>query len=170
MNFKDLAKKRYSCRSFSDKRVEPEKIENIIKTGILAPTAVNRQPYQIFSVQSKEGKEAIKESTSCTYGADEFLIVGYRKEDAWVREFDDRNFGDVDASIVATHLMMAIFDEGLATTWVGHFDAPRLKEQFSALKDYDLVALFPIGYPAEDGGPSERHFDRKSKDELCTII
>ena len=40
MDFLELAKKRYSCRSISDKPVEDEKIEKILKAGMLAPTAI----------------------------------------------------------------------------------------------------------------------------------
>ena len=57
-------------------------------------------------------------------------------------------------------------DEGLGTTWVGKFDAPAMKELLPQTAGYDLVALFPIGYPAEDAEPSPRHFQRKPESDL----
>lgn len=169
MAFKELAEKRYSCRSFSNKKVEKELVEQIIETAIKAPTAVNKQPFKIFWFDSEKAKQDIHEATKCTFGADAFLVVGY-KEEGWVRSFDQRNFADIDAGIVATHMMMEIADLGLGTTWVGHFDAPLLKLLYPEMKDYNLIALFPIGYATEDAQPSERHFKRKSREEILEIL
>lgn len=170
MEFKKLIEDRYSCRSFSDRKVEPELIEKIIEAGRIAPTAVNNQPFKIFWLNSDQAKENVRQASRCTFGADQFLVVGYREENGWERPFDRRNFADIDAGIVATHIMLAIEDLGLSTTWVGHFDAPLLKSQYSQMKDYHLIALFPIGYAAKDAAPSERHFKRKSREELLEIL
>ncbi len=170
MDFKELAESRYSCRKFSDRKVEPALVEQIIESAIQAPTAVNMQPFQIFWMRSEQAKKALHQVTNYTFGADTFLLVGCRKEDGWVRTYDGRNFADVDGSIVATHMMMQIADLGLATTWVGHFDAPKLQELHPELMNYDLIALFPVGYAAEDAQPAPRHFVRKSREELLQIL
>ena len=170
MNFKELAAERYSCRQMTDRKVDEALVEQIIETGILAPTAVNKQPFKLFWMKSDEAKKAIHDVTRFTFGADTFLVVGYKKKDGWVRSFDGRPFADVDASIVATHLMMEITDLGLATTWVGYFDAPLLQSLQPAMKDYELIAIFPIGYAAEDGGPSPRHTVRKSREDLLECL
>lgn len=170
MEFSELAKARYSCRELSGKKVEKELIDKIIETAILSPTAVNRQPYRIWVVESEEGKEKISQVTNYTFGADIFLVLGYKEEDAWVRKYDNRNFGDVDASIVGTHMMMEITDLGLGTTWVGYFDAPLMKELFPQMKDYELIAIFPVGYEAETAQPSPRHTQRKTKEEIVEVL
>ena len=170
MNFTELAKKRYSCRAISSKKVEREKIDAIIDSAILAPTAVNKQPFKIFLMDSEEAKKNICSITNCTFGADVFLVVGYKADDAWVREYDGHNFGEVDASIVATHMMLQITDLGLETTWVGHFNAPELKKLYPQMNDYELIAIFPVGYPEESAKPSERHFIRKEKEEILEIL
>lgn len=171
MTFQELAEKRYSCRKFTEKKVEKELVEKIIKAGMAAPTAVNKQPYKIFWMESEQAKENIKKVTRFTFGADTFLLVVADENEGWVRKYDERKFADVDASIVATHMMLAIEDLGLATTWVGYFDAPLLKDLCPELKDYDLLAIFPIGYAAEDGGePSERHYQRKEWDEVVKML
>ena len=76
----------------------------------------------------------------------------------------------MDASIVATYIMLAIHNEGLRSTWVGHFDAPKIKEFFPQMADYDLIAIFPIGYATEKGVPSPRHAQRKNVAELVEIL
>lgn len=170
MNFQELAEKRYSCRSFSDKKVDKELVEKIIKAGIVAPTAVNTQPIKIFWLASEKAKEAVRQVSNCTFGADTFLMIGYKEENGWVRPFDGRNFADIDAGIVATHMMLAIEDLGLSTTWVGYFDAPRLQEMYPEMQGYHLIALFPVGYAAEDSAPSDRHFKRKTPEEIVDIL
>lgn len=170
MTFQELAEKRYSCRAFTDQPVDRTLLDKLVETAMVAPTAVNRQPVQVFLMESEQAKETIRAVTKFTFGAEHFLVVGARNEEAWVRGYDGRNFADVDAAIVATHIMMEISDLGLSTTWVGHFDAPRLKELCPEMQDLDLIAIFPIGYAAEDAEPSPRHFQRKAKEELLTVL
>ena len=168
MDFEELIKKRFSCRKFTDRPVEPEKIEKIIQAGIDAPTAVNRQPFHIFKMESPQAKEAVRACTKCHFGANTFLIIGSDRQSGWVRPFDGKPFADVDAAIAATHMMLMIEELGLASTWVGYFDAPALKEKCPQLNAWELIAIFPIGYAAEE--PSPRHFERKDVQALATEL
>ncbi len=54
MNFLELAKNRYSCRSFMNKPVEQEKLNLILEAGKVAPTARNIQPQRILVITDKE--------------------------------------------------------------------------------------------------------------------
>ena len=170
MDFLELARERYSCRQLSNRKVEKEKLDKIIEAGILAPTATNAQPYKIWLIESCEAKEKLAKANRYQFGAEVFFVVGAKKDEAWVRKFDNYNFADVDASIVATHMMLEIADLGLGTTWVGHFDEPLLKEEFPEMKDYELIAIFPVGYPAEDVKPAERHNIRRNVEEAVAYF
>ena len=170
MNFIDLAKSRYSCRKFSTRLVENEKIDKIIEAGLLAPTGINAQPFKIWKIESEEYINKVAQATPFTFGARTILAVGADKTQAYNRKFDDKNFAEIDAVIVATHMMLEVQELGLGTTWVGHFDPKILKAQIPQMKDYEIVGLFPIGYPAEDVKPSEKHFQRKAKEEVVTIL
>lgn len=165
MDFLKLAKERYSCRRLTDKPIESEKIERILQAAIAAPTAKNIQPYKIWKITSAEAMEKIKQVTNFTFGAGLILAVGVDKNESFVRPFDEMNFGHIDGAIVATHIMLAVQAENLGTTWVGWFDAPKLQELIPEMKGYDLIALFPIGYPAEDAKPSNRHEERRKISE-----
>ena len=145
-------------------------MDEIIEAGRLAPTAVNKQPFKVFRLESEEAKEAIRQCTTCTFGANTFLVIGARAETGWVRPFDGRPFADVDAAIAATHMLLKIADLGLASTWVGWFDAPKLRELCPAMKGYDLMALFPIGYAAEDAEPALKHYLRKNTEEISEVL
>ena len=170
MDFMKLAKERYSCRKFSDKRVEKEMIDKIIEAGRIAPTAVNRQPFKIFIMNSEHAKTMVRENTTCTFNADCFLIMGYKDDEGWIRKYDDKNFSEIDAVIAATHMMLEIQDLGLATTWVGYFNEPKLKRNFPEMKDYKLIAIFPVGYAADDAIPSENHFKRKTTEMITEVL
>lgn len=170
MPFLTLAEKRYSCRKLLDRPVEEEKLKRILEAGNLAPTAVNKQPFHIWVLKSPEAMEHFRQVTSYTFGAPVAFVVGSKAADAWIRPYDKKNFADVDAAIAATQMMLEIEALGLGTTWVGHFDASKLKEFFPVMAAYELVAIFPVGYPAPEAEPSARHTQRVGIDKLTTWL
>ena len=76
----------------------------------------------------------------------------------------------VDAAIVATYLMLAAENEGLATLWVGSFDPALLRDILPGTEGYELVAMINVGYPAPDSHPSAMHGVRKTVGELVTRV
>ena len=170
MDLLELSKARYSCRKISDKPVEQEKLDRILATAVSAPTAKNNQPYKLWLIQSDEALELFKQACHFTFGARNVIVVGGNPSEAFVRPFDGKNFVDVDAAIVGTHIMLAIQAEGLASTWVGYIDTPKLKELFPGMADYEIVAAFPIGYAADDAKPSARHNERRSVEEVVETL
>ena len=65
----ELAEARYSVRKFTDKPVEKEKLDAILRAGQIAPTAGNYQAQRVCVVQSPEGMETLRTLTKCHYGA-----------------------------------------------------------------------------------------------------
>ena len=170
MSFLEWAKARYSCRKLTSEAIEPEKIERILQAAIAAPTAKNLQRYTIWAVKSPEAFDKLKQTTNYTFGSALAFVVGAKKDGAFDRPFDNKNFAEVDAAIVATHLMLAVQDEGLGTTGVGYFDAPKMQELFPEMQGYELIAIFPVGYPAETAKPSNRHEDRRPMSEAVVEL
>ena len=170
MDFYAVIQKRYSCRAFSPRAVEQEKINRILEAGHIAPTAVNKQPVHVWAVTNPNMQEAIKGVTRSNYGAPLILVVGCRPSDAWVRRYDGKNGAEVDASIVATYLMLAAENEGLATLWVGSFDPALLKDILPDTAGYELVAMINVGYPADGSEPSAMHGIRIPMEEFVTIL
>ena len=168
MEFNDVLNRRYSCRAFAARGVEQEKVERILEAGRMAPTAVNKQPVHIWAVSQPTTLEAIKGVTRSNYGAPLILVVGCRPADAWVRRYDGKNGAEVDAAIVATYLMLAAENEGLATLWVGSFDPALLQDILPGSEGYELVAMINVGYPSADSQPSPMHSERKTIEELVT--
>ena len=156
--FLNLANDRYSVRKFESGEVPQADIDKVIEAGICAPTAVNYQPFKIWVIKSAEAREKLLSCTKMQFiaPADVIFMIGSKADEAWVRQFDSKNFADVDASIVTTQMMLEIHDLGYGSTWIGHFDVNKVKELFSDTKAYELVALLPMGRIAADCRSEER--------------
>ncbi len=170
MEFNTVIQNRYSCRAFAVRAVEQEKVDRTLEAGRIAPTAVNKQPVHVWAVSNPETLEAIKGVTRSNYGAPLILVVGCRPADAWARRYDGKSGAEVDASIIATYLMLAAENEGLATLWVGSFDPALLKGILLGTDGYELVAMINVGYPADGSVPSPMHGSRIPMDEFVTKL
>ena len=166
--FQALARERYSCRAFQDAPLTDAQIGQILEAARLAPTAANKQPVHVWVVKSPEGLEKLKGATDYTYGAPVVFMVGARADAAWVRKYDGKNGADVDAAIVGTHIMLEASALGLGNVWVGSFDPAKIKADFPETEGYEIVCLFPVGFPAAGAGP--KHEERVPLEEFASEI
>ena len=102
--FLELAKTRYSVRTFKSQPIEPEKLAQILEVGRVAPTACNNQPQRIKVITDPADLAKADECTPCRFNAPALLLVCYDRTACWERKFDGADSGEVDASIVTTHL------------------------------------------------------------------
>ena len=160
MKFIKLVEQRYSLRKFSDKPIEKEKLDLVLKAGQLAPTACNYQPQRILVIEN-EGLEILKRCTKFHFGARMVLLICYDNAISWKRSFDHKDSGDTDASIVSTHMMLQATEIGLGTTWVGLFDPDLIAKEFNLPNNIVPVVLMPLGYPSQDATQSPHHNKRK---------
>ncbi len=171
MTFMELAKARYSVRGFADKAVEQEKLDKIIEAGIVAPTAKNQQPFRIYVMKSAEAMEKMNKLTRCIYGAPIALLVCYNEEEAWHSPFNEEyDAGEMDATIVLTHMMLEAWELGIGSCWVGLFDHDEAAKEFGLPAEIKPVAVMPLGYAAEGAGPSPRHTEYRDKAELVAEL
>ena len=143
-------------------------IDSILDAGRLAPTAVNRQPVHVWAIVDEEMRSRLTEATKYTFGAPVVFIIGADKKSAWVRKNDGKNSAEIDASIVCTHMMLEVADLGLGSTWVGSFDEEIVKKILPQTADYEVLALLPVGHPAD--GASANHDIRIEMEKFATII
>ena len=170
MTFEELTKARYSLRKFSDKPVEQEKLDLILEAARTAPTAHNFQPQRVFVLRSAEALEKADRCTGAHFHPPVMLVVAYDAAQAWKREGDGKNHGEIDASIAAAQMMLQAADLGLGTTYVGMFDPEALLREFPRMTGLTPIALLPLGYPAEGAHPSRLHGDRKPLEELTVEL
>ena len=168
MNFSELAEKRYSVRSFRPDKVNEDAVGRIIRAGYVAPTACNRQPFRIIAVQSEEGLERFRRCTECHFGAPLAFIVCCDRTLQWTRPYDGRQSGEIDAAIVATHMMLEAADLGVGSTWVMYFMPEAVRTGFELPDNLEPVVLLPMGYPADNAAPAVSHTQyRDYGDVVC---
>lgn len=164
-DFLQLASDRYSVRSFDSTAVDQKLIDKIIEAGQLAPTAVNSQPQKIYVVKSAEGMEKLRRVSPCMYGAPHCFIACYDDRNVCKRG-EYGNYGDIDVSIVLTHMTLEAANLGIGTCLVGYFDPVELHKEFSLPANIHPVLLLPFGYPSEDSVPSEKHTTFRDLEEV----
>jgi nitroreductase len=163
MDYQKLIRTRRSIRGYRPDPVSEDILQRILDAARIAPTAANRQPFQLIVVADPSTRARLKE----VYDRDWFwtaplIIVGCVEEaKAWQRA-DGFNAAEVDLSIVMDHLILAATDEGLGTCWICHFDEPKLKQILGIPDGVRAIALTPLGYPAAEPRP----FQRKPLEEL----
>ena len=156
MDFITIAKTRCSIRSYADKKVEPEKLEQILEAAHVAPTAANLQPVHLIAVQSKDGLAKTGKAANI-YGAPLAIIVCADHNKAWVRPFDQKQTGDIDASILTDHMMLQATELGLGSVWVCYFKPDVLRREFNLPANLEPVNILVVGYAGENFTDPERH-------------
>ena len=170
MDFKDVVKNRYSCKKYSSRKVEPEKIEAILEAGRLAPTAKNLQEPHIYVVQSEEALAKIDKVTPCRYNAPVCLIVAFDKNNVYTYPDSARESGVEDAAIVATHLMLAAANEGVDSCWLNCIYLDKIAEEFGLPDNEEVLMILDLGYAEEGAGPLANHGSRKPLSETVTYL
>ena len=170
MEFKDVVNKRFSCKKYSGKPIEPEKLEAILMAGRRAPTAKNLQEQHIYVAQSAEALARIDKATPCRYGAPVVLVVTYDKNNVFTYPGGKYDSGAEDATIVATHLMLAAADEGIDSCWLNFFDPDLLAADLGLPENEKIVMLLDLGYAAEGAGPLPNNAKRKPLEETVSYI
>lgn len=168
-DFMEIAAQRYSVRHFTSTPVEKEKIDMIIEAGRLAPTAVNSQPQMVVVIQSPEKMEKLNKLSPCVYGAPHAFLFCYNKDTVCPRG-DSDNYGDIDVTIVLTHMMLEAANLGVGTCPVGYFDSANIVKELGLTENLVPVLLMPFGYAAEDAVPSPRHTEYRPVEETVAYI
>jgi len=167
MNFLELAADRYSVRSFSDRMIEPEKMDKILKAAQLAPTAVNYQPQKIYILKSPQAIQTIRSICQSAYDAPVVLLVCVDETLVWKHPREHGyTTGEMDASIVCTHMMLEAWELGIGSVWVRAFDSRQVTRAFSLPQHIKPVCLLPIGYPSAESKPAPWHNSYRSIEEM----
>lgn len=166
MDFMKLAAERYSVRRFTNESIEQDKINKILEAGHLAPTACNKQPQRILVINSPEGLSKLRKCTGSHFNAPLAMLICYDKSECWYRDYDGKSSGDIDASIVTTHMMLEAYALGVGTTWVMHFIPEAVREEFAIPDNIEPVALLVMGYPSANAKPSSGHSQFRPMEEV----
>jgi nitroreductase len=163
MEFQELIRARRSIRGFRPDPIPKESLLRILEAARVAPTAANRQPFQIIVVTDPVTRARFKEAydRDWLWPAPVILVGCVEPAKAWQRS-DGFNAAEVDLSIVMDHMILAAADVGLGTCWICNFDESKTKEILGIPADVRVIAITPLGFPAAE----PRLFQRKSLGEL----
>jgi len=153
---------RRSIKRYSNKPVEKDKLLKVLEAARLSPSAGNRQPWRFIVVTDPEKKESLRPP----YRRDIVLsapvvIVGCALPS---ESFAEAEFWKIDVSIALQDLVLAAWEEGLGTCWMGVFhEEDEIKKALGIPRDVRVVAMVALGYPAEKKDPVS---DRKLLEEI----
>ena len=170
MEFKEVIRKRYSCKKYDVRQVEADKLAAILEAGRLAPTAKNLQEQHVYVIQSADALAKIDSVTPCRYGAPTVLVVAFDKNNVFTYPGDKRDSGIEDATIVATHLILAAADEGVDSCWINFFDPEKMAKALELPENEEILMVLDLGYAAQGAGPLANHTNRKPLTETVTYI
>lgn len=170
MEFADVIEKRYSCKNYSAREVEDEKLTAILNAGRVAPTAKNFQEQRIYVVRSEEGLAKIDAATPCRYGAPVCLVVAYDRSNMFTYPGGKHTSGAEDAAIVATHMLLAAANAGVDSCWINFFDPEKLAVELGLPENEEVLMLMDLGYAAEGAGPLAKHGLRKPLEETVAYL
>ena len=142
----------------------------ILEAGRLAPTAKNLQEQHIYVIQSQEMLAKIDNATPCRYGAPTVLVVAFDKDNVFTYPGEKRDSGIEDATIVATHMILAAADEGVESCWINFFDPENVASELGLPENEEVLMLMDLGYAAEGAGPPANHSNRKPVSETVTYL
>ena len=170
MEFTDVIEKRYSCKNYSARKVEDEKLTAILNAGRVAPTAKNFQEQRIYVVRSEEGLAKIDAATPCRYGEPVCLVVAYDRSNMFTYPGGKHTSGAEDAAIVATHMLLAAANAGVDSCWINFFDPEKLAAELGLPENEEVLMLMDLGYAAEGAGPLANHGLRKPLEETVSYL
>ena len=170
MEFTQVIENRYSCKKFSARQLAPAQLDAILAAGRVAPTAKNLQEQRIYVIQSAQGLAKIDAATPCRYGAPTCLVVAFDRSNVFTYPGGKRDSGMEDASIVATHLMLAAANAGVDSCWLNFFDPDKAAKELGLPENEEVLMILDLGYAAEGAGPLANHGSRKPLSETVAYL
>jgi nitroreductase len=175
-DFLDLCLRRQSCRNFSDKPVEHDKLVKCVDAGRYAPSGCNSQPWSFVVA---EAPEAVAELAKCGQqnnmnpflsNAKAFIVV--LEEHAVLmpavrRIIDSQYFAKGDLGAAVVQICLEAETQGLGTCIIGIYDREGICKALNIPIEKQFASLIAVGYPAD---PAVRQKSRKALEEITRFV
>ena len=151
---------RTSVRQFEAREIEPEKIQEILRAGFSAPSALNQRPWEFFVVTNKETLQALSKTSpyaGTVAKAPAAIVICYRKNIKAVE------FANIDCAIAAENILLELESLGLGGVFLAI--APleeriqNVQQVLSLPENLAPFNIIPFGYPKNKRVPKDR-FDQ----------
>lgn len=148
---------RRSIRKYKDTPVEEEKLLRVLEAARLSPSAKNQQNWKFIVVKDEEiRKRLVDEAIQQQFVAEApIILVCCGTETESVMRCGQPRY-TVDLSIATSYMILEAYEQGLGTCWLGSFDEAKVKEILGIPEKVRVVAITPLGYPAESPSPRPR--------------
>jgi flavin reductase (DIM6/NTAB) family NADH-FMN oxidoreductase RutF/nitroreductase len=152
---------RKSVRHFTDQPVSKQQIETILRAGMAAPTAVNRQPWAFYVVTERETLDALGEQlpyAKMLHQAQAAIVVCGDMEKAG--NLKDKGYWVQDCSAATENILLAVESIGLGAVWTASY--PYDDRTKVVIKELNLpgkhvpLNVIPIGYPTGEDVPKDK--------------
>ena len=174
MNFTEIAETRQSCRDYDESRVvEQEKLDAILNSARLAPSACNGQPYHFSVCRGQAAKEVA--AATAGLGMNKFAVQApvlivvseepYCKSAAMGAKLKGNDYRSIDIGITTAYLTAEADSQGLGTCIMGWLDDAKIREICNL--DGAVRLVIALGYPKE-GDPMRKKV-RKDMAELVSF-
>lgn len=174
--FIELAKKRGSCRSFTDKPIEKELLLSCVEAASLAPSACNSQPWRFTIVTDVAKRKELAELTQdagfnqWAEKAQAFIVVSEDAHPALMpkvaERYGEKRFAEGDVGMATAYLLLQAEELGLGACVIGTFVETKVKRLLGISEADTVRAIIAMGYPADAPRPKKR----KSVEEITRII
>ncbi len=157
----EVIKNRTSIRQFTDQAVEKEKIDALVKAGMSAPSAMNKQPWKFVVVTNKEkisalgdscGKPPVSKSALTIIVCGDMSKTSNTPEDIWWSE---------DCGAATENILLAATAQGLGGVWCGTWprmeNVKKIQEILNLPSNVVPYSMLAIGYPAENPQPKDKY-------------
>jgi len=153
MDFTEVVKARRSVRKYTSSPLDEEAVKRIFRAFRQAPSASNKQPYKLLVIRDEDKKLKLVHACKGAKWIAEppiVLVACAYVDEAYPTMGGYMSSYPIDVAIALDHLTLAAAAEGIGTCWIGAFSEERVKDVLDLPKDVKVVALMPMGYPAEE--------------------
>jgi len=158
---------RRSVRSYSEKYVEEEKIEQLLKAGMQAPSAGNQQPWEFIVVREKDILEKLSSASPyarCVDKAPVAIVLLVNRKKLRFPEYTDQDMG-----ACAQNILLEAVNQDLGAVWLGIAPLKDREKAVSAIfslgENSQPFAIIPVGYPLNEDA---NHFVDRFEDGRVT--
>jgi nitroreductase len=141
---------RRTVRSYRDALVEDEKLNLVLEAARLSPSERNRQEWKFIVVKERETRRKLADAANGKefVGEAPVSIVACASEAEYVMSCGQLT-GTVDTSIAFSFLVLQAQEVGLGTCWLGAYSENEVKEILGMPRHVRVIAMTPLGYPAQ---------------------
>lgn len=175
MNFTEIAENRQSCRSYDPERaVEQEKLDRILESARLSPSACNGQPYLITVCKGEASLKVAKATQGM--GLNKFapdapvmLVISegpYVATAALGAKMKKNDYRSIDIGILAAYITAEATAQGLGTCILGWLDDAEIRRICDI--DSPVRLVITLGYPKQSD--KLRTKKRKSHQDLIKVV